>query len=24
MTANSLVWPLIRRRMERLDPGFLA
>ncbi len=23
MTANALVWPLIRRRMERLDPGFM-
>ena len=24
MTANQLVWPLMRRRMERLDAGFLA
>jgi len=23
MAAQKLVWPLIRRRMERLDPGFL-
>ncbi len=23
MTANKLVWPLMRRRMERLDPSFL-
>ncbi len=23
MTSNKLVWPLIRRRMERLDPSFL-
>ena len=23
MTANGLVWPLVRRRMERLDPSFL-